>query len=304
MHTPLRILRERAAEIPGVSPNFSPSELTRRATILRAGRTLMAEEGRSAFTLAKFAGMIWITAATIRRHFIDMDSLLFDILMDHLRSLSAALGAVPRSAPDRPAACRAAYLAHTRTAWGGLTEAHRLFVRDRACLPPDDRAALERIHLGLGHFLGGESDVSTIQLLDTEILEAEEIEEIIAGRMLRAARYAALSHADTRGRAAAPEAPPPEAKPTPAASLPAEPEPEPAADPDPEPLPATLPDDPAEAVAACLALLPRLGPSREKPLHRAPRPPDRPRVPEPNPFPSLYERVLQDLARAGPKVGP
>ena len=171
----------------------------------------MAEEGRSAFTLARFASMIWISAATIRRHFIDLDSLLFDILMEHLQALSTALGRVRQDAPDRAAACRKAYLAHTRTGLGGLTEAHRLFTRDRCLLPRDDREALDQIQLGLGTLLGGECPASTLQLLDSEILEPEEVEAIIAHRHARAAQYLAENQTALQTQEAAFEAQPPKA---------------------------------------------------------------------------------------------
>ena len=307
--------------------------------------------------------------------------------------------------PNRQAACRAAYLAHTRTVMGGLTEAHRLFTRDRALLPRDDMQILEHIHLGLAVCLGGECAESTLQLLDTEILDPEELEEIIDRRLIRVARYQAENEQAMRRRAAALEAAagaeparpahnpapgrPPKSRagakpvsqtrsrpPRPssgaagaplrlAASTPAAPfartdDPEthdaraqppralrpsrpkaatsvpsalpaklppgqrpgqrpgqlpgsppvlmPALGPvlgpvlvpaSPPVLPPVLPQDPAQAVEACLAFRAKRQPSPGKPLHSPDHAAHKPALMEPNPFPSLYDRVVQALAKTG-----
>ena len=186
MQTPTRTLRARIADT-GIRPILSPREIDRRNAILRAATTLMAEFSPSSFSLTQFAVAIEASAATIRRHFIDMDGLLTEILLRHLQALAACFGNIAPGAPDQAAACRAAYLAHTRTPLGGLTEQHLLFTRDRFRLPQEDLGRLNAIHLSLGEHLGGLSPQDVLSLLDSPVLEPAEIEDLITSR---AARFA------------------------------------------------------------------------------------------------------------------
>jgi AcrR family transcriptional regulator len=192
MQTQTRTLRARIADT-GIRPILSPREIDRRQAILRAATTLMADFSPSSFSLTQFAIAIEASAATIRRHFIDMDGILTEILLRHLQALAACFGQIPPGAPDPQAACRAAYLAHTRTPLGGLTEPHLLFTRDRFRLPPEDLARLDAIHLSLGEQLGGLSPQDVLSLLDCPVLDAAEIEDLIAARALRFAERVRLA---------------------------------------------------------------------------------------------------------------
>jgi AcrR family transcriptional regulator len=221
MQTPTRSLRGCIADTPGIRPPLSDRAIARREAILRAATTLMADFATNSFSLAQFAIAIEISAATIRRHFIDMDGILTEILSRHLLAIAAALGQTARDAPDLPSAYRAAYLAATRTPLGGLTQAHLLFTRDRFSLPPEDRARLEAIHLSLGEQLGGLSPQDVLSLLDSPILEPREIEDLIAARAARAARATEAITATGHIRAAtAPPERPLMVQPTPPAPAP------------------------------------------------------------------------------------
>jgi AcrR family transcriptional regulator len=182
MKTSTRTLRRRIAQIPGFQPLLSPRDIARRETIMGAALVTMVDYGRETFTLAQLANALEISPGTIRRHFIDMDGLMIEILERHLREVSAAIDSVPPDAPDQEAARRAAYLAATRTQQGGLTAAHHLLTRDRFSLPEEDLEALDVIRLGLGAKLGGISPEMVLSLLDSPKLGAEDIELIMARR--------------------------------------------------------------------------------------------------------------------------
>ena len=182
MKTSTRTLRKRIAKIPGFQPLLSPRDIARRETIMGAALATMVDYGRETFTIAQLANALEISPGTIRRHFIDMDGLMMEILERHLREVSDAIESVPPDAPDLAAARRAAYLAATRTPEGGLTEAHHLLTRDRFTLPEDDQEALDLIRLAQGAELGGISPESVLSLLDSPKLDAEEIELIMARR--------------------------------------------------------------------------------------------------------------------------
>ena len=146
------------------------------------------------FSVAQLANALEISPGVIRRHFIDLEGLLVEILERHLRALSDAIGRVPDDAPDPPAARRAAYLAFTRTPKGGPTEAHLLLTRDRFTLPPEDQEKLDVMRLGLGAELGGVTAESVLSLLDSPTLGSDEIEALIARRAAQfAAQLAALA---------------------------------------------------------------------------------------------------------------
>ena len=202
MQAATRSLRARIADTPGIRPPLSPREIDRRNAILRAATTLMADFPPFSFTLTQFATAIETSPATIRRYFVDMDGVLTEILSRHLLALATAIGQAASAAMDgtsaeddnaghgtarRAAACRAAYLAHTRTPMGGLTQTHLLFTRDRFSLPPEDLARLNSIHLSLGEELGGLSAQDVLSLLDSPVLEPDEIESLLAARAARAA---------------------------------------------------------------------------------------------------------------------
>jgi AcrR family transcriptional regulator len=328
------------AELPGIAPQFSDKQLAQRAAILRACRTLMADEGRSGMTLAYVARLIWIPAAAIRQHFINLDSVLFEILLSHLQAISKAMANIPPDAPDIYAARRKAYLAYTRTPWGALTEDHVLLTRDVFTLRPQDHQVLWDLHRGLGQLLGGDRPESTLQLLDFPGLDRQEIEDILAKRTAshaarREAHQAAVASREAAGEArqGEPEAPishttnahTAAAQPTQAATQtqPAETRPEPAAQPHASPHPepaqdAAAPDMPPKAKTPYKSRIirPAVQKNPDRPiigiasrirkpypprptLLQPPRPPGQMSpTPEPNPYPSLIERVMRSQKTA------
>ena len=177
-----RALRDRIDAIPGNHPHFTAREQDRQEQIVTAGRTLLAEFGANSFTLPAFALALRMSPASIRRHFIDLDSLLVHILNRHLLTLSTVMGTLPRGANDKHAARRAAYLAHTRTPLGGLTEAHLLLVRDRHLLPQVDRDRIETIRANLATLLARDHADSVIEWLDTPTMDLADIDAILAAR--------------------------------------------------------------------------------------------------------------------------
>ena len=177
-----RALRDRIDAIPGNHPRFTAREQDRQEQIVTAGRTLLAEFGASSFTLNAFALALRMSPASIRRHFIDLDSLLVHILNRHLLTLSTVMGTLPRTANDKHAARRAAYLAHTRTPLGGLTEAHLILVRDRHLLPQADRDRIETIRANLATLMAADHADSVIEWLDTPTMDLADIDAILAAR--------------------------------------------------------------------------------------------------------------------------
>ncbi len=193
-----RALRDRIDSIPGNQPSFNMREQDRQEQIVTAGRTLLAEFGARSFTLPAFALALRMSPASIRRHFIDLDSLLIHILNRHLLTLSTVMGTLPRGANDKHAARRSAYLAHTRTPLGGLTEAHLLLVRDRHLLPQADLDLIEDVRANLATLLNGEHAQAVIDLLDMPTMGLADIDAILAARTAHAAPAGQPSPAPSR----------------------------------------------------------------------------------------------------------
>lgn len=188
-----------------------------REKILTVGLSLLAAYGRASITASRLALALNIQTSTLRRHFIDMDELVAELIMEELRRLSTLLAAIPADTPDRQAACRAAWLAATRRL-GSHTEAHTLVVRDLPFLPDDLRAPLEHTLLILGRELAGDHAEDCLALLALPRFGGQVIEAMLAA--LPAAAEPPGPVPDTAASAPPPEAasaPPPEA-----ASLPPE----------------------------------------------------------------------------------
>ena len=186
MRTTNRALRDHIDSLPGNQPRFNAREQDRQEQIVTAGRTLLAEFGAGSFTMNAFALALRMSPASIRRHFIDLDSLLVHILNRHLLTLSTVMGTLPRGANDKQAARRGAYLAHTRTALGGLTESHLLLVRDRHLLPQADFDRIEEIRANLGTLLAAEHVQTVLELLDMPTMDLADIDAILAARAAHA----------------------------------------------------------------------------------------------------------------------
>ncbi len=175
-------MRDRIDAIPGNQPHLTAREQDRQEQIVTAGRTLLAEFGANSFTLPAFALAMRMSAASIRRHFIDLDSLLVHILNRHLLTLSTVMGSLRPGANDKHAARRSAYLAHTRTPLGGLTEAHLLLVRDRHLLPQTDRDRIETIRANLATLMARDHADAVMEWLDTPTMDLADIDAILAAR--------------------------------------------------------------------------------------------------------------------------
>jgi hypothetical protein len=122
----------------------------------------------------------------LRRWFCDVDHLLAEILVRHFDAISERLAAIPANVPGRAAACRAAYLAATRTRDGALTEAHLLFMRDRHQLPPDEIGAVSTLRDRIGQQLAGAHGCIALGLLDMPELAGDQIEAMLDALALNA----------------------------------------------------------------------------------------------------------------------
>jgi len=201
MNIPARILRARLDDIPGQRPAPSFRDEDTRTRILDCAQQLMAHHGRGAIRLTDFALAMRMSAQTIRRHFVDLDCVLAQILTRHLQAIVRALGEIPRDTPDRARAHRAAYLAATRFL-GAPTEAHLLLIRDRHLLPPDLREPLEAHRASIGEILAGAHAKAALALLDMPELDATDIEAAL-GAIARGAAIGAIAHEAPAPRQAA-----------------------------------------------------------------------------------------------------
>jgi|GEM_PF-1280947 len=175
-----RLLRAEADNLDDFTPRYRTArESALREHIVKTSQALLARHGRHDISFAALALALRIGAGTLRRHFIDLDALLGEILSRHLMDLSRHLGEIPFTDPDRERKKRAKYLEYTRTPFGGLTEAHLLFVRDRHTLPEDLLSSLEQTRDGIGNLLGPDPH-ETLTLLDTPYISHPRIEAMLA----------------------------------------------------------------------------------------------------------------------------
>jgi AcrR family transcriptional regulator len=179
MHIPPRLLRAEAQAMPINARTLSTKEVERETRILATAQRLMVRFSRSALTIASLATALGMAPATIRRHFVDIDSILAEILVRHLLAVCEAVGQVPRDHPGRQAAQRAAYIASTRTAEGDFTEAHRLLLRERHTLPPDLAEQVDSLRKDIGEALAGPNGPKVLSLLDNTELHAQEIASLL-----------------------------------------------------------------------------------------------------------------------------
>jgi AcrR family transcriptional regulator len=209
MQTSHRLLRADAERFDRNPPPLSAKERERHDRILEVGRSILAHRGRHAVSLVGLAVALRMAPPTLRRHFPDLDALLCEILRTHLREIAVEIGKIPHTAPDRNQQRRAAYLAFTRTALGGFTEAHRLLVRDRHTLPDDLLAAIEETRIALGFNLAGNMAHEALSHLDNPFLTPARIEAILA--LPEEAEIIPPHHvtAETQPAAAPEPAPPP-----------------------------------------------------------------------------------------------
>src|SRR5271170_909211 len=178
--TPARILRAKARAFDPSYFVLTPRQELREARILAFAQNLLAEEGRHNISFTSLAKALRMARATLSFHYVDLESLLGALIRRHLQALAAHLGEVPSDDPDFRQKRRAAYLSYTRTPRGGLTEAHRLYVRDRHTLPEDELESIELTRAGIGRALASDLAEEALILLDAQNLDATRIEARLA----------------------------------------------------------------------------------------------------------------------------
>jgi len=218
-HINPRILRAEADKFDRSLRFLTERDRQRREHIVKAAQALLARHGTHAVTFGALALALRMGAGTLRRHFIDLDELLGEILSRHLLAISTALGEIPFNDPDRARKKREAYFTFTRTAFGGLTEAHLLYTRDRHRLPEDIAVNLEQTREGLGELLAGPNGREALVLLDTPYIPLANIEAMLAA-LPQEAEAPAETPAETKAETPAEIAAQPPA-PTPARKTPA-----------------------------------------------------------------------------------
>jgi AcrR family transcriptional regulator len=180
MTTPTRILQATVDGLPGHRRRFTEKQRDRQEKILSAGLILMARHGRSGLTMGAFGIAIGLAPAAIRRIFVDIDSILSELLVRHLLAIFRAMGEIPADAPNRKSALRAADLAATRTADGRLAAPHILLLRERHSLPPDLATEIEQTRDSIGEVLAGALGPAALALLDTPGLPPSRLEAMLA----------------------------------------------------------------------------------------------------------------------------
>ena len=139
----------------------------RRDQILQAALALLATQPRHAITIATLATGMIISAATIRRHFLDIDSIVAEILQNHLCAIIKTIGEIPADCENLWQKRRKAYLAATRTPWGNFTDTHHVLLREAQSLPEDLASAISQMRVSIGYTLAGDRGRDMLQMLDT-----------------------------------------------------------------------------------------------------------------------------------------
>jgi hypothetical protein len=147
---PARLIRacilEAGIELPGPSKR----DLEKYPRILAAARAVFATTWLYDVKLTKFARELHMSPDTVGRIFLDMESILAEILREHLHAVIAAIDAVPAESQDLYTARRAAYFAATREPNGDYVPDHKLFKRQCHLLPPDLKGPIEALYATIG----------------------------------------------------------------------------------------------------------------------------------------------------------
>jgi AcrR family transcriptional regulator len=159
---------------------LSEKQREREERIIAGTQILMTSDHANPVTIRRIAASLRMTTTTIRRYFIDVETILAAILLRHLRATYRAITKIPQDAPNRMALQRAAYLEATRHPWGGFSETHLLFLRRRHTLPDDLAKPIEDMRQVIGEALGGEHAEAALGLLDTLHFQPHEIEAMLA----------------------------------------------------------------------------------------------------------------------------
>lgn len=119
---------------------------TKRLAILRASARLFAQHGYAGTSITMIAEACGASKALLYHYYPDKESVLFDILSDHLRALVAAVEAASGEPPGEVAEGRLERLA------GALLEAyrdadaeHQVQIAGLRLLPPARQAALKAL---------------------------------------------------------------------------------------------------------------------------------------------------------------
>jgi AcrR family transcriptional regulator len=177
---PARLLRacilEAGIEIPGLTKG----DLEKRPRIIAAARAAFATARYYDIKLAKFAKELRMSQAAVQRIFLDMESILAEILREHLEAVTAAIDAVPADAPDKLVARRAAYFAATRQRNGAFVPDHKLFQAQFHLLPPDLKGPIEALFTAIGRRLSQDGSGIALAMLDQPNHTLFDAERMIA----------------------------------------------------------------------------------------------------------------------------
>jgi AcrR family transcriptional regulator len=173
-------MRAHVEKILNTRPVLSEKQRAREQAILATAQRLMVADRTGALTIAKLAIALRMAPDTIRWHFVDIESVLAEIILRHLTEIEGAISKIPQDHPNRQAAARAAYAETTRTAWGALTEPHLLLIRKRHTLPEDLAKPVEDLRKRIGQMLAGERGAAVLSLLDSPALALAKIEDMLA----------------------------------------------------------------------------------------------------------------------------
>ena len=152
-----------------INPNQTRTarDQQRRDQILDAALGLLTTHPRHTITIATLAMGMIVSPATIRRHFLDIDSIVAEILQNHLRAIIKTIGEIPNQCENVGQKRRQAYLAATRTPWGHVTDTHALLLREAQSLPEDLASAITQMRTSIGYTLAAERGHDMLQMLDT-----------------------------------------------------------------------------------------------------------------------------------------
>ncbi len=180
-----RLLRDRADDLTREKFPQSARDHARHDRILTVATQMIADYGRHVVTFAGLAMALRMAPATLRRHFVDIDAIIGQILQTHLLTLARTLGDIDADQPNRAARRRAAYITATRGFFAGTSNAHLILLRDRDTLPPDLREPIELTQTTIGQslapaFANAELARKILGLLDNPHLSADDIERAIA----------------------------------------------------------------------------------------------------------------------------
>jgi AcrR family transcriptional regulator len=197
MHISPRILREEADALTNPRDSWTARQWRRHATIIFAGGVLLARHGKPAITMQNLALALAISPATLKKHFVDLDALIGEILTRYLRRLARIVNDIPDNHPQRYAARRQAYAKATRAKNGACNDAHRLLMRETANLPGDLREKIEAAQRALTASLApgqGEQE-QALPLPDAAFIPASAAKTLLAAPGKAANRPQPPSHA-------------------------------------------------------------------------------------------------------------